>query len=417
VILIDPFPTVTNASQDYKYSQPENYTLTGQALKLLGAFRHQSAFKQEDLLNGLEMEENKFLIYPVKRKYYYLACGEIGGFSGFLKKSFRQHDYQLGRKNCQAFLRYYFGEDADKVQTITNTRFTPEQLDKWSYNVNYGQPEKPEKFKFPLIPDMLMLNVKAYDKPEEIKNPEYDGLTTAEMNQITDSIDKRISKIVDTSYPTLVDKGRSFKKFIGFIMRLAGGWIKRQMKNAASKNVNDYLYKVFLPQTIKQDELVTKFADIIEKKGKSYQKIKGVWIEIATKGQKVKTITSDGIETEAIADIGDYIVTNDTRAKEKYVVNPDVFNSRYVHSHDNYYFPKGKVYAVQLTADNIINYKLTGLGKLVTDPEAETFLEAPWKESQRVKLNDYLACFPSKNEVYRIATAEFHETYKEEKAL
>lgn len=37
-----------------------------------------------------------------------IACGALGGFSGFLNKEFRVHDYFLGRHNCKIFLRDYF---------------------------------------------------------------------------------------------------------------------------------------------------------------------------------------------------------------------------------------------------------------------------------------------------------------------
>jgi hypothetical protein len=41
-------------------------------------------------------------------KLYPIACGAMGGFSGFLHESFRRHDYLLGRRNAQAFLRWNF---------------------------------------------------------------------------------------------------------------------------------------------------------------------------------------------------------------------------------------------------------------------------------------------------------------------
>lgn len=44
-----------------------------------------------------------------------IACGALGGFSGFLNKEFRVHDYFLGRHNCKIFLRDYFTiPDKDK---------------------------------------------------------------------------------------------------------------------------------------------------------------------------------------------------------------------------------------------------------------------------------------------------------------
>jgi hypothetical protein len=39
---------------------------------------------------------------------YPIASGALGGFSGFLHESFRQHDYLLGQRNAQAFLRWNF---------------------------------------------------------------------------------------------------------------------------------------------------------------------------------------------------------------------------------------------------------------------------------------------------------------------
>ena len=39
---------------------------------------------------------------------YAVACGSVAGFGGFLAEKFRRHDYQLGRRNCQQFLRKHF---------------------------------------------------------------------------------------------------------------------------------------------------------------------------------------------------------------------------------------------------------------------------------------------------------------------
>jgi hypothetical protein len=40
---------------------------------------------------------------------YTIACGLLGGFGGFLAEDFRALDFQLGRRNCQEFLRSTFG--------------------------------------------------------------------------------------------------------------------------------------------------------------------------------------------------------------------------------------------------------------------------------------------------------------------
>ncbi len=37
-----------------------------------------------------------------------LQCGSLGAFGGFLCRDFRKHDFLLGRRNCQQFLREHF---------------------------------------------------------------------------------------------------------------------------------------------------------------------------------------------------------------------------------------------------------------------------------------------------------------------
>jgi predicted acylesterase/phospholipase RssA len=46
-----------------------------------------------------------------------IACGALSGFSGFLNKEFRVHDYFLGRHNCKIFLRDYFTVPAKALET------------------------------------------------------------------------------------------------------------------------------------------------------------------------------------------------------------------------------------------------------------------------------------------------------------
>jgi hypothetical protein len=411
LILIDPFPTVTNASQQFIYKEPGEYNLFQQFFKIFAAFRNQSAFKQEDLLSGLEMDDNRFLVYPAKRRFYFLASGLIDGFGGFLKKSFRSHDYQLGRKNCQAFLRYYFGETPEKFQSITDTELSPLQKNKWCYNVNYGKKDKEVLLKMPLIPDMLLLNTER----SEIATPVYDGITTKELAAVNEQIKTRLVKIVDCSYPFIKKKGSGVNKILGFAMNLLPGFFKKKIVLAATTKIETYMDKTFFPQSLKQEQLLTKFADIIEKKGKLSQKTKGVFATVAEGGELVVSKTKDGEETRNVATKGDYITTNDTGAKEKYIISAEKFNDRYVHQKDNYYVPndKARVFALQITPDNIYQNNLEGLDKLISQPDHPVYIEAPWSESQTLRLNDYLVCPVAKNEVYRIAQIEFKETYKE----
>jgi hypothetical protein len=44
-----------------------------------------------------------------------LASSCLGAFGGFIAREFRDHDYQLGRRNCQWFLKKHFGLPLDNV--------------------------------------------------------------------------------------------------------------------------------------------------------------------------------------------------------------------------------------------------------------------------------------------------------------
>lgn len=110
VILIDPFPHDAPFSLDYEPTDDLISVITG----MFASLRHQARFKLEELV--LAMNEgvySRFLIAPTRsvndqESPFPLASGILGGFGGFLSEAFRQHDFQLGRRNCQQFLRKYF---------------------------------------------------------------------------------------------------------------------------------------------------------------------------------------------------------------------------------------------------------------------------------------------------------------------
>jgi hypothetical protein len=78
---------------------------------------NQARFRTTELGSALDScDYSRFLIAPHRKlpestseERYTIACGLLGGFGGFLDEKFRAHDFQLGRRNCQAFLRVTFG--------------------------------------------------------------------------------------------------------------------------------------------------------------------------------------------------------------------------------------------------------------------------------------------------------------------
>ncbi len=159
---------------------------------------------------------------------------------------------------------------------------------------------------------------------------------------------------------------------------------------------------------IGQKELLQRVLPLMEAHGKVYRKHKHVFAKKAIGGEAVQTVTADGLETSNTASKGDFIVKNQTGAAETYILPEDKFKARYAflkESEDGFseYIPTGVVHAIEMTPTLL---KAQGWPN-------EFHFEAPWGEQMVVKKNDFLACPPELNEVYRIARKEFYETYRE----
>ncbi len=109
VVLIDPFvdPDELGPASDHG--------LLNTAFGMFKAWIAQCRCKLADL--ALAQDEtiySRFLVSPSRgsgrniSNGYDIASSLLGGFGGFLDERFRQHDYLLGRRNCQNFLREHF---------------------------------------------------------------------------------------------------------------------------------------------------------------------------------------------------------------------------------------------------------------------------------------------------------------------
>lgn len=403
LILIDPFPTVTNARKEIVYSEPKEYTLVQQVSRIIDAIRNQSMFKQEDLLNGLEMEKNRYLIYPAKRKYYFLASGLIQGFAGFFKKAFRSHDYQLGRKNCQVFLRYYFGETPERFAEITGTQPTVEQIEKFCYDANYGRKDRPSLRKIPLIPDMLVLKDRT-----EIQTPVYDGITVDELKTVNTQIEMRIKAIVEASYPFILSRAKSINGILAWVMRMLPRFFKKKLLRFATSKIDRHLEETFSPQSAKQSELAERYAPIIRNSGALYQAVT-VTAQLSSGGEVI-SVKDNGLESTDATAPGDYIISAKGR---QYVMKSPEFRRQFraIQGDEYTYTGDSEVYALQVTDVNIFHFGFHELENLTINPELAVYIESPSHDSQAIRINDYLLCRTSGNAVYRLAAKEFEDVY------
>lgn len=159
VIMIDPFP---NKDHDMAKSSSDIFGVAGGLFK---ALRNQVMFNQDGIMEALDLRDRtKFLIAPIRqvqkngmwgRPISDLASAAIGGFAGFLSRDFRHHDFHLGRKNCQAFLRHYFAVSAEDVERRLAITPTSQANQRFQFSIPAGDPNG-KKF-FPIIPDMRVL--------------------------------------------------------------------------------------------------------------------------------------------------------------------------------------------------------------------------------------------------------------------
>jgi hypothetical protein len=128
IVMVAPFPEPPKFLPEGSPSPALAATLRA----LFPALLNQARFRASDLAPAFdERDFSRFLIAPLRRtprtaapvradeqvplERYAIACGLLGGFGGFLEEKFRAHDFQLGRRNCQQFLRASFVVAADNI--------------------------------------------------------------------------------------------------------------------------------------------------------------------------------------------------------------------------------------------------------------------------------------------------------------
>lgn len=199
VIMVLPFP---NAAPF-----PTDYVGRTSLFKLLpttfNALISQARFKPQELVMANNPEVySRFLIVP-RRGFradgtlepFTIACGSLGGFGGFLSRKFREHDYQLGRRNCQWFLKQYFalpshGERRNKLFE----RWTPEAREKHKIlKAGRGGIKDGKEVVLPILPIIPLMGSAAPDVPE----PMWPTFTEAEFAALKPKVKDRLGRVVN----------------------------------------------------------------------------------------------------------------------------------------------------------------------------------------------------------------------------
>ncbi|WP_430613487.1 patatin-like phospholipase family protein [Flavobacterium sp. JP2137] len=192
VIMIDPF---ANKDQEQEDENPVADVITV-AKGMFKALRNQVMFNRDGILDALSASNSsRFLIEPVRKSFQFdellrikndLATAPLFGFAGFIDQSFRQHDYELGRQNCQSFLRYYFV--LSEAELIKKLGAMPHEMAMDRFFVHTHADKNGRHF--PIVPDIRVLNARLnrfdadnYGADAALDYPDYPSISTAEFNK------------------------------------------------------------------------------------------------------------------------------------------------------------------------------------------------------------------------------------------
>jgi len=148
ILMIDPFPS-TPPEINFKN---HSLLLTDIIPKILSTMRSQLLFKEDDIEAAFSDDDySRFLIAPKRGNMQgedAIACGSLGGFGGFFSKKFREHDFYLGRRNCQRFLRTVLGVPASTQNPIFAEGYPETARKRFGFTTSDGEQM------VPILPDL-----------------------------------------------------------------------------------------------------------------------------------------------------------------------------------------------------------------------------------------------------------------------
>lgn len=110
VLMIDPLPDDKERADPGMGNAPD---MVDALFAMFSTLRRQARFNPQEVMLAMHEDvHSRFPISPLRDEKRGaetdLASVGLGGFAGFLHEELRMHDFQLGRRNCQKFLRDHF---------------------------------------------------------------------------------------------------------------------------------------------------------------------------------------------------------------------------------------------------------------------------------------------------------------------
>jgi hypothetical protein len=161
-------------------------------------------------------------------------------------------------------------------------------------------------------------------------------------------------------------------------------------------------------EAVSQYRLIKKLGPLFHKHGVPHCKVQNVRARRAIAGEQVVTITSNGVEGTNVAEDGEFIIENQTEARERYIVTAETFHGKYrlleeLEDGWGMFAPDQESLVLALKVDDALIQLLGQRSRFQID--------ASWGYTQEVSQGDFLVAPSDLREVYCIAAKEFVETY------
>ena len=236
VIMISPFP---EAKPILAEGQP-GLDIVSLFSALMPALIDQARFKPGQLALALdEKHGSRYLIGPKRdNKRYAIASGLLNGFGGFVSRSFRDFDYQLGRRNCQQFLKTSFAVGAGNPIV---THWGPKvEREKFRAPPNPNDPAEPATYlAIPLYGSVV----------EEVRLPEWPRISEDEFETLQGRIADRFDRVA----PLIIQQ--SVSGLLGGLLRFALRPGPNAVVDLIRGKVLNYVRMTILADLVRRDQI------------------------------------------------------------------------------------------------------------------------------------------------------------------
>lgn len=201
-IMVDPFP-MGGAEASNKSD------LISIVMRTIGVMLDESRNKPSLIYDAMDVSNaSRFLISPVRyvrtdtsetkiSDSRAIACGALGGFSGFFSKDFREHDFFLGRLNCEKFLRDYLTVPIETTNEIFTEGYEG-LVDEFAI-----LDEQTGKRYLPVIP-IFPESTYGFSMPRFRNKTHWPSISKKEVEGYSTPLKNRIDKMFSVLFPQLI---------------------------------------------------------------------------------------------------------------------------------------------------------------------------------------------------------------------